>query len=151
MGKHLKNKASVWIDFKNPFVWLTGMKKLIFDCTNIFGSGHFSIYEIWKKDLKMAGSKKVVIIKNLFFHACQPRKGIFEIYPLLGCFLMTSFPELLMAAAIPGVEIFSWKSAWVVFFYMQNSKFWVNPESERTGFALMRHWYQEKMCFFAGA
>ena len=58
-------------------------------------------------DQKMARAKKVVILKNQFFHACQPRKGIFEIYPLLGCFLMTSFPELLMAAAIPGVEIFS--------------------------------------------
>ena len=30
-------------------------------------------------DQKMARSKKVVIIKNLFFHARQPREGIFEI------------------------------------------------------------------------
>ena len=90
--------------------------------------------ENWPKNDR---SQKIDIIKNQFFHARQPRKGIFEIYPLLGCFLMTSFPELLMAAAIPGVEIFSWKSAWVVFFYMQNSKFWVNPESEGTGFALL--------------
>ena len=29
---------------------------------------------------------------------------------------MTTFPELLMAATIPGVEIFSWKSACVVIF-----------------------------------
>ena len=56
---------------------------------------------------KNGRSQKIDIIKNQFFHARQPRKGIFEIYPLLGCFLMTSFPELLMAAAIPGVEIFS--------------------------------------------
>ena len=55
----------------------------------------------------MAGAKKVVIIKNQFFHARQLRKGIFEIYSLLGCFLMTSFPELLMAPALPGAEIFS--------------------------------------------
>ena len=55
----------------------------------------------------MAGAKKVAKIKDQFFHACQPRKGIFEIHLLLGCFFMTSFPELLMAAAIPGVEIFS--------------------------------------------
>ena len=58
-------------------------------------------------DQKRAGAKKVVITKNQFFHACQLRKGIFEIYSLLGCFLMTSFPELLMAAALPGAEIFS--------------------------------------------
>ena len=88
-------------------------------------------------DQKMAGAKKVDKIKNQFFHARQPRKGIFEIYSLLGCFLVTSFPEVLMAATIPGVEIFSWKSAWVVFFYMQNSNFGGAPESERTGFALM--------------
>ena len=30
-------------------------------------------------DQKMARSKKVVIIKNQFFHARQPREGIFEI------------------------------------------------------------------------
>ena len=55
----------------------------------------------------MTGAKKFDKIKNQFFHARQPCKGIFEIYLLLGCFLMTSFPELLIAAAIPGVEIFS--------------------------------------------
>ena len=30
-------------------------------------------------DQKMARSKKIVIIKNQFFHARQPREGIFEI------------------------------------------------------------------------
>ena len=54
----------------------------------------------------MAGAKKVVRIKNQFFHARQPRKGIFEIYSLLGCFFMTSFSKLLMAATIPGLEFF---------------------------------------------
>ena len=88
-------------------------------------------------DQKMAGAKKVVKIKNQFFHAHQPRKGIFEIHLLLGCFFMTSFPELLMAATIPGVEIFCWKSAWVVFFYMQNWNFGGAPESGRTGLALI--------------
>ena len=53
----------------------------------------------------MAEAKKVAMMKNQFFHARQPRKGIFEIYSLLGCFLMTSFPELLMAPALPGAEI----------------------------------------------
>ena len=57
-------------------------------------------------DQKMADAKKVVKMKNQFFHARQPRKGIFEIRLLLGYFFMTSFPELLMAASIPGIEIF---------------------------------------------
>ena len=42
-----------------------------------------------------------------------------------------------MAASIPGVEIFSWKSACVVFFNVQNSNFRVTPESERTRFVLL--------------
>ena len=42
-----------------------------------------------------------------------------------------------MAASIPGVEIFSSKSACVVFFNMQNSNFMAAPESETFGFALI--------------
>jgi len=41
-----------------------------------------------------------------------------------------------MAAGIPGVGIFSWRSACVVFFYMQNWSFGGASESERTGFVL---------------
>ena len=37
-----------------------GMKKLIFYRNNFFGSGHFLIHEIWKKDRKIARAKKVV-------------------------------------------------------------------------------------------
>ena len=55
------------------------MKKLIFDYNNFFGSGHFSIFFSDLMDRKMAGVKKVAIIKNQFFHARQPREGIFEI------------------------------------------------------------------------
>ena len=58
-------------------------------------------------DQKMAGAKKVVIIKNQFFHAHQLCKGIFEIHSHQGCDFTTFFPELLMATGIPGVEIFS--------------------------------------------
>ncbi len=45
----------------------------------LFGSGPFLIYFLDLMDQKMAQSKKVVIIKNQFFHARQPREGIFEI------------------------------------------------------------------------
>ena len=41
-------------------------------------------------------------------------------------------------AGIPGVEIFSYKSAFVVFFNMQNLNFRGAPESGRTGFVLTR-------------
>ena len=47
------------------------------------------------------------------------------------------FPELIMAASIPGIENFSWKSVCEVFFNMQNWNFRVAPESERTGCVLI--------------
>ena len=68
------------MDFKNFFAWLTGMKKLIFDKNNFFRSGHFLICGFLIIDHKVAGSKKVVIIKNQFCHARQPREEIFEIH-----------------------------------------------------------------------
>ena len=36
------------MDLKNSFAWLMGMKKLIFDFIDFFGSGHF--FDPW--DLK---------------------------------------------------------------------------------------------------
>ena len=72
--------APVWMDFKNSFPWLTGMKKLIFDYNNFFGSGYFLTFCSDLMDQKMAGVNKIVMIKNQFFHARQPHKGIFEIH-----------------------------------------------------------------------
>ena len=37
----------------------------------------------------MAGAKKVIKVKNQFFHARQPRKQIFEIRSKLGLILLT--------------------------------------------------------------
>ena len=58
-------------------------------------------------DQKIAEAKKVVKTKNQFFHVRQPRKENFEIESYWCCDFMTFVPELLMAASIPGVEIFS--------------------------------------------
>ena len=58
-------------------------------------------------DQKMAGAKKVVKTKNQFFHIFQLRKGIFEFPSHRCCIFRIFFPELLMAATIPGVEIFN--------------------------------------------
>ena len=66
------------MDFKNSFAWLTGMKKLIFNYNNFFGSGYFLTCFSDLMDQKRAGAKKVVIIKNQFFHARQLRKGILK-------------------------------------------------------------------------
>ena len=50
-----------------------GMKRVI------FGTFDFLAYFLDLMDQKMARSKKIVIIKNPFFHARQPYEGIFEI------------------------------------------------------------------------
>ena len=44
-----------------------GVKKLIFDYNNFFGSGHISIIFSDLIDQKMVWAKKVVMIKNQFF------------------------------------------------------------------------------------
>ena len=57
----------------------------------------FSIHKILKKYQKMTGSKKVIKVENQFFHTCQPRKGIFEIWSYWGLIFTTdslNFEEL---------------------------------------------------------
>ena len=53
----------------------------------LFGSGPFLIYFLDIMDQKMAQSKKVAIMKTQFFHARQPREGIFEIRSFWGLIL----------------------------------------------------------------
>ena len=46
---------------------------------------------------KMTGAKKIIKVKNQFFHACQPREGIFEIRSYWGLIFTTdslNFEEL---------------------------------------------------------
>ena len=85
-ANNYENKGSLWTYFKNSFAWLTGMKKLIFDYSNFFGSGHFSIHQIWKNGSKKDRSQNVKGFKNYSFHACWPHERIFEI-----CFVFTDF------------------------------------------------------------
>ena len=56
-----------------------GMTELIFGYKKIFGSGHFLIFFQISWIKKMPRAKKVVYLKNQFFHARQPREGIFDI------------------------------------------------------------------------
>ena len=65
------------MDFKNPFEGLTGMKKLIFDFNNFFGTGYFLTCFSDLVDQKRAGSKKVVIIKDLFISCPSTTKKNF--------------------------------------------------------------------------
>ena len=67
------------------------MKKVIFYFYTFFGSGHFLIHDILKKDQKMTGAKKIIKAKNHLFYACQPCEGIFEIYEYWCLFFWTFF------------------------------------------------------------
>ena len=63
-----------------------GMKKLIFDVKNFFGSRYFLVFFPDLMDQKMArGAKKVVRIKSQFFHAHQSLKEISEIHSHRSC------------------------------------------------------------------
>ena len=55
------------------------MKRAIFKAYDFFAPVIFWPIFLDLMDQKMTRSKKVVIIKNQFFHARQPREGIFEI------------------------------------------------------------------------
>ena len=66
--------------FQKVFAWLTGMKKQIFLYFEFFCSGHFLVIFLDVMDQKMAGAKKVIKVKNQFFHARQPQVEIFEIH-----------------------------------------------------------------------
>ena len=79
------------MDFKNYFSQLSDMKKLMFHYNNFFDLGPFLTFHSNVMDQKMAGAKKVIKTKNQFFHACQLRKGIFEIHSHWCCILRTCF------------------------------------------------------------
>ena len=90
-ANNCENKASVWKNLKNSFVWyswffdslvifraaleikeisLMGMKKLIFDYNNFFGLGHFLIHDILENRPKNDRNQKVIGSKNYCSHAC---------------------------------------------------------------------------------
>ena len=58
--------------------WLTGIIKVIFGCKKFWFRPFFDLFS-HIMDQKMAGAKKVVNMKNHFFHARQPREGIFDV------------------------------------------------------------------------
>ena len=91
LEKVYKITAPVWMDFKNSFAWLTGVQKLIFYHNKFFGSSYFlTFFQIWWIK-KWPDPKKFVLIKNLYFHARQPCKGIFEIHSHRCCNFINFF------------------------------------------------------------
>ena len=56
------------------------MKKVIFLYFEFFGYRHFLVIFLHIMDQKMTQAKKVIKVKNQFFHARQPCEEIFEIH-----------------------------------------------------------------------
>ena len=65
--------------FKKKIAWSTGIKRVIFGTYDFLAPIIFWSIFLDLMDQKMAGSKKVVITKNQFFHARQACEQIFEI------------------------------------------------------------------------
>ena len=125
------------MDFKNSFAWLIYMKKLIFDYNNFFGSGYFLTYFFRSDGSKNGRSQKSCCNqKSVFLCQSTTQKNFWNPITLV-MYFHNFFLELIMAASIPGIENFSWKSMCEVFFNMQNWNFRVAPESERTGCVLI--------------
>ena len=103
------------MDFKNFFAWLMGMKKLIFHYNNFFGPGWFLTIFSDLMDQKMAGAKKVVIIKNQFFHARQACEGIFEICSHWCCIFTIFGQSFKWPPVIQEIKFFDWKLVGIVF------------------------------------
>ena len=81
------------------------MTELIFGYKKIFGSGHFLIFFQISWIKKMPRAKKVVYLKNQFFHARQPREGIFDIHSHQCCIFIAYMSELQIAPIIPMLGI----------------------------------------------
>ena len=106
LGKRLWNYSINENGFQKFLFVIRAWKKWFFITTTFLALADF--WHFFRSDGSKNGqSQKVVIIKNQFFHARQPCKGIFEIYSQQCCNFITFTPGLLMAASIPGVENFS--------------------------------------------
>ena len=64
--KGYKITAPVWMDYKNSFAWLTGVKNSIFYHNNFFASRHFLIHQIWKRSKKSRSQKSCYNQKFVF-------------------------------------------------------------------------------------
>ena len=76
---------------KNPSRGWRLWKDWFFTLLTFFAPLIFLIHDIWKIDQKVTGAKKVIVVKNLSFHACEPCEEIFEIHSYYGFLFLTIF------------------------------------------------------------
>ena len=123
--------------FKNSYAWLTGMMPMIFWKKKFFGSGLFLIFfhQWWIK--KMTRAKKVVNIKNQFFHARQPREGIFDIWSHLHCVFAISCQSFKQLPVIQFWELMSKNEISRTISCIYFMKIWVDLGFELSEVSLM--------------
>ena len=101
---------SEWIS-KIPSCGWRSWKNWFFTFSTFLAPAIFLIHDVWKNDQKVTGTKKVLILKNLSFHAYWSCKGIFEIssyYGLLFLTVLWNFEFLFQIG-----EIFFQKNFWL--------------------------------------
>ena len=101
---------------------------------------------IFRKVRKVKGKERIQTLpnqKSVFSCQSTTQKNFWNPITLV-MYFHNFFPELIMAASIPGIENFSWKSVCEVFFNMQNWNFRVAPKSERTGCVLVNSYEKLK-------
>ena len=91
--KQLKNKASVWIDFKNSFAWFTGMNQIICYISHFFCSGPFLVLFEDLMDRKNGRSQKICKSKKSVFSWPSTSEGLFEICSDWGLIFTTACPN----------------------------------------------------------
>ena len=71
-----KFENNVWIS--KILAWMNCMTEVIIWVQKFFCFGHFLIIFSKMMDQKVTQAKKVSIMKNQFFHACQPHAEFFD-------------------------------------------------------------------------
>ena len=97
LTNNYENKASLWMNFENSFRRSTGMKKVNFGFSNLFGSGHFLIHHFWKKWLRNDWSQKIFCSQKSVVSYNSTTQEFFQFIQ----YFQTFYSELWHSCALP--------------------------------------------------
>ena len=109
----LDQKGFCMNEFQKFLRVLDRHEKTDFLLQQIFLLGSFFGHFLWfDGSKKMAGAKKLIKVKNQFFHACQPREEIFEIRSYWGLIFRAVFLNFKLLTLFHFCEFFAenWQS-----------------------------------------
>ena len=107
--------AKAWMEFKNSFAWLTGIKKQFFYHIDFSDSGHFLVTFLRFHGSKNSRSKKIYLNKKSVLSCPSTTRRNFWNPCTLVLYFYNFWPELQMAASNPGDKIFDGKLVGIVF------------------------------------